>query len=657
MKTSASPYRLFIVLSSLLLSLGALEAHGQDAQSQEVSAAEKAPAVGEATPAEAVGPTDPAELEAFIDGVMAAQMKSRHIPAATISVVKDGKLFFAKGYGFADIEKKTPVEADKTMFRVGSTSKLFTWTAVMQLAERGKLDLDADVNTYLKTFKIPATYPEPITLKNLLTHTPGFEEGGIGYLIVKDKSKIVPLRESLAAHIPERVRPPGTWASYSNYGAALAGLIVENVSGMPFDDYIKKNILEPLDMRHSTFEEPLPKDLAPDMATSYKWKNGEFEPGFFEFIGNFGPAGSLSSTATDMANFMIAHLQLGRFDDHRILEEKTARLMHSRLFTADPRLPGMAYGFYQEDIDGYHAIAHGGDTVFFHSDLVLFPKQNVGLFVSYAANGTIARMELVDAFVKRYFPNEEPAVPKPPDGFKERAKEVAGTYRFTRRNWSDLEKVLTLPSVVSVTPKPDGTLVTSGIFKEPWHWTEVEPYLYRQIDGVLKLAFEKDKDGRVGHLVFSNFPFMPAYRIPWYDTPGFNYLLLGLALLLCVTTLVSFFLHRKERKLEPAGAKWAVRIAALVGLLTPIFFIIVIAIFSAGEEQLLSGYPPTLTAALMLPILTSILTIAVVYFAIICWKRKYWTRFRRLHYTLFAVLAVGLVWFYWYWNVLGVQYG
>ena len=166
---TVSRVRIFLVAAALvfLFSNGLMAA--------EEMAAEEAVS----TP-EAVGPTDPVELEAFIDGMMAAHMPSRDIPAATIAVVKDGELFFAKGYGFADRENRTPVEADTTLFRIASISKLFTWTAVMQLAERGQLDLDADVNTYLKSFQIPATYPEPITMKHLLSHTPGFEEGALG---------------------------------------------------------------------------------------------------------------------------------------------------------------------------------------------------------------------------------------------------------------------------------------------------------------------------------------------------------------------------------------------------------------------------------------------------------------------------------------------
>jgi CubicO group peptidase (beta-lactamase class C family) len=637
---------LFATVFLLLLAAGLFAAPTEEASTEDAAAV-----------AAAFGPTDPAELEAFIDGMMAAHMPSRDIPAATIAVVKDGELFFAKGYGYADREKKIPVKADTTLFRPGSTSKLFTWTAVMQLAERGQLDLDADVNTYLTSFQIPATYPEPITMKHLLTHTAGFEDGSLGYLIVKDRDKLMGMREALEAHMPERVRPPGTWSSYSNWGTALAGLIVEEISGMSFAEYVEKNIFVPLQMNHSTFREPLPEDLAPDMAVGYRWKNGLYEPGYFELISDFGPAGALSSTATDMANFMIAHLQLGRFGDQRILEEETARQMHSQLYTPDPRLPGMDYGFYESDVLGQHVIGHGGDTVFFHSDLALFPEYNEGLFVSYVAHGGRARWELVEAFVRRYLPHEEPEVPEPPEDFAERAKKYAGNFRFTRHNWSDLEKIISMPNVIKVVPTKDNTLMTTGILEDPWHWVEVEPNFFQQIDGDLTLAFIEDENGKINHMAISLLPFMPAYRIAWYASPNFNYFVLAVGLLLCVTTLISAFRHRKARKEDPSRARWAVRLAWLVSALTLIFWIAVVIIVSSAGEDLFSGFPPTLTAALMLPIVITVLTIGVAVFAVLVWKGGYWTRFRRIHYTLFAIFAIGLVWFYWYWNVLGVQYG
>src|SRR5215475_13481948 len=139
------------------------------------------------------GPTTPAEMESFMDGFMAVQLPTAGVAGVTVSVVKDGQLFFAKGYGYADPDKRIPVDPDKTLFRPGSISKTFTWTAVMQLVEQGKLDLDVDVNTYLRDFKLPATFAAPVTLRNLMTHTAGFEDGGAGYLFKDTPNELVPL--------------------------------------------------------------------------------------------------------------------------------------------------------------------------------------------------------------------------------------------------------------------------------------------------------------------------------------------------------------------------------------------------------------------------------------------------------------------------------
>jgi CubicO group peptidase (beta-lactamase class C family) len=220
----------------------------------------------------ATGLGNPAEVEAFFDGAMAAEMSARHIPGAVVSVVEDGQVLFNKGYGFADLENQTLVDPQRTLFRAGSVSKLFGATAVMQLAEQGKLDLDADVNTYLD-FKIPATFPQAITLKNLLTHTAGFEDIGQD-LFNLNAEEIQTLGQYLKTHIPARVFPPGKLAAYSNYGAALAAYIVEGVSGLPFTEYVEKNIFTPLGMSHSTFLQPLPADLAGDLSSGYDFVRG-----------------------------------------------------------------------------------------------------------------------------------------------------------------------------------------------------------------------------------------------------------------------------------------------------------------------------------------------------------------------------------------------
>src|SRR5688572_24051006 len=213
-----------------------------------------------------------ADVETFLDGMVPLQLALSDIAGATVSVVKDGKLLFAKGYGFADVQKKQKVSPQDTLFRPGSISKLFTWTAVMQLFEQGKLDLDRDVNEYLD-YKIPDAFGKPITLKHILTHTPGFEEQ-IKDLFLTDSTK-PNLGQYLKTHIPGRIYPPGTVPAYSNYATAVAGYIVERVSGRPFDEYVAENILKPLNMTRSTFTQPLPADLAPLMSNGYRLRSEE----------------------------------------------------------------------------------------------------------------------------------------------------------------------------------------------------------------------------------------------------------------------------------------------------------------------------------------------------------------------------------------------
>jgi len=275
--------------------------------------------------APSAGLTDPKELEAFLDDLLARQLAERHIPGASLAVVKDGQLFFAKGYGYANLEQRTPLVADQTLVRVGSIAKPFTWTAVLQLVEQGKLDLNADVNTYLADFKIPATYPAPITLAHLLTHTAGFEDRGLGLTVFRPDD-LEPPGTYLADAMPARVFPPGTVTAYSNYGATLAGYIVERVSHQPFEQYVQQHILEPLDMRHSTFAQQLPSDLAAHLAVSYAYDE-MYHAKPFEYF-QIAPAGGLSATATDIAQFMIAQLQNGRLGAARIIQAATVTHMH-----------------------------------------------------------------------------------------------------------------------------------------------------------------------------------------------------------------------------------------------------------------------------------------------------------------------------------------
>ena len=199
---------------------------------------------------------DPTELGAYVEGFVTGRMYDEGVVGVTVAIVKDGQRIFSRGYGFDDLEAQRHVDASRSLFRPGSISKTFTWTAIMQLHEQGELDLEEDIQSYLPNVAIAKAFDRPITVLDLMAHRPGFEESALGHLIGNKPEAVLSLVDYLNSHQPKRVYPPGEVPAYSNYGAGLAGLIVANVSGLPFEDYMEQRILLPLGMTHSTFREP-----------------------------------------------------------------------------------------------------------------------------------------------------------------------------------------------------------------------------------------------------------------------------------------------------------------------------------------------------------------------------------------------------------------
>ena len=422
------------------------------------------------------------DLEAWLDGFMPNALNTAQVPGAVVVVVKDGAVLYEKGYGYADYANHIPVDAHTTLFRPGSITKLFTWTAVMQLVEQGKINLDADVNTYLD-FKIPPYHGVPVTMRQLMTHRAGFSETARDLLFFGRPPP--PLEDVLKRYVPPRIFGPAGGPGYSNYGAAVAGYIVQRVSGESFDDYIARHIFAPLNMGHSTFVQPLPAAFVPNMSKGYTtWdKPG---PGF-EIV-NVPPAGSLTSTGDDMSHFMIAHLQNGRYGSGQILQPQTAIAMHTTVTRAFPDLAGNLLGFYQQNINGHRVIAHGGDTDYFHSDLSLFLDDNVGLFISVNGRGKdgmgeFVRGNLFEGFADRYFPGPPPPVSTVDLATaKAHAAMIAGPYISTRRSDSTFVALVGLiqPNVVtanadgSISAAPEGQMET---------FDEIRPFLWQQRNG------------------------------------------------------------------------------------------------------------------------------------------------------------------------------
>ena len=515
---SGQPFaRWRVCLRTVVLALGVVLLAPAVAQEPAPVPAPTAAVAPAAAPAAARALTA-ADLETWLDGLMPSALRSAGVPGAVVVVVKDGQALLEKGYGFADWEKALPVDPARTLFRPGSISKLFTWTAVMQLVEQGKLDLDADLNRYLD-FKVPARDGKALTLRHAMTHTTGLEEVGRGLIVygasTPDNGDV------LKGYIPPYLYAPGTTQGYSNWATALAGYIVQRVSGQSFDAYVEQHIFAPLGMRQSTFRQPLPEALRGQMSQGYISVDGK--PKGYEIV-SMPPAGSLAAPGADMARFMLAYLQGGQLDGQRILRPETVALMHTRITRGLPDLNGIGLGFYQQDLNGHRALGHGGDTILFHSELILLPDDGIGLYVSVNAPGRHdlgkwLRERLYQGFADRYLPDARAPVDTGVDlaTAEAHADLLAGAYRTSRREDSTFLSILQLVSPVRVEVAGQGrvALELGGSRSE---FREIRPFLWQEVNGKRRLQalVENGKVTRWGlepyvfAFVFEPVPFMAS---------------------------------------------------------------------------------------------------------------------------------------------------
>jgi CubicO group peptidase (beta-lactamase class C family) len=599
-----------------------------------------------------------ADVSAFLDGVMPLQLAREDIAGAVIVVVKDGKILFAKGYGYANVEKRIPVSPDATLFRPGSISKLFNWTAIMQQVEQGKLDLDRDVNEYLD-LKIPPTFPKPITLRDIMTHTAGFEETA-QELFVADAAHLTPLGDYVKTHLPERIFPPFTTPAYSNYATTMAGYILQRVSSEPFDDYIDNHIFHPLGMMHCTVRQPLPDALKPLMSEGYRVASQPAKP--FEFV-EAAPAGSSSVTGTDMARFMIAHLQDGQYEAAQILRPDTMRLMHSRQFSNLPDMNSMALGFYEESRNGHRIIGHAGDTEYFHSDLHLILDKQVGFFVSYnsAGKGEISpRDALWHAFLDRYYPYEPPAATAVANAAED-ARLVSGRYISSRRAQTTVLKVLNVLGEPKVFANAGDTISVDALKDlngQPKKFQEIGPLMFREVHGQGRVAFKRDDAGQLVMVI--DYPFFVFQRSPGAENGTFNLWMIIAAIAIFVLTLLLWPVGALLRKhyghplnLTPQQRRLRL-IVRLTCLLDLVFLVLFVGFFAMAEKDigiLSPRFNPLLRTIQLVGWLGLLGTLAALYGAWQSWKERHWW-LSRLGDTLIAVSCLGFVWFVFVWNML-----
>jgi CubicO group peptidase (beta-lactamase class C family) len=555
------------------------------------------------------------------------------IPGAVVVVVKDGQILTSRGFGYSDVKKRKPVDPHTTLFRPGSISKLFTWTAVMQQVQQGKLNLDEDVNKYLD-FKIPPRNGKPITLRNIMTHTSGFEEQVMD-LIAVDQDKYVPYDEILKRWVPKRVYDPGTTPAYSNWATALAGYIVSRVSGEPFEAYIERHVFAPAGMKLATFRQPLPANLKPLMAEGYQ--PGSDKPYGYEFVG-VAPAGSLAASGDDMGRFMIAHLA----NPSPLLNPQTKALMHTTANTPIPGLQSMSLGFYQSNINGHRVDSHGGDTVAFHSDLHLFLNDGVGLYVSFNSPGKegaahALRTALLEEFADRYFPASN-ANAKPLDAKTARAnaEKLTGTWSTSRRSFSSFIGITDFISQTKVGVDEDGRpVVGGGLFAglggQARKWQAVGPMLWQDPDSHEMLGAKVVDGEAVRFSLGSVAPIIVWDRTPWYQNSSWLLPLTYLSLAVLFLTVVLWPVRAIVRR-RYGGAlgiegrdlkayRWS-RIAAVAIFATLIGWIVTISTMFGDLNYLSASFLPVVLTLQVITIVTFIGGfLALLWYAVTVWRR------------------------------------
>jgi CubicO group peptidase (beta-lactamase class C family)/cytochrome b561 len=604
---------------------------------------------------------DQADLTAFFDGILPLQLERSDIGGASVMVMKDGNVLLEKGYGYADVKAKKAVDPASTIFRLASISKLFTWVSVMQLEEQGKLNLDTDVNQYLD-FKIRPAFNKPITLRNLMTHTGGFEET-LDDIILIDLKKAVSFRDYLIRNQPMRIYQPGEIPAYSNYGVGLASYIVQRVSGEGFAQYVQEHIFGPLGMTHSSFDQPLQKSL--ENLPSEGYRNDTTKPPVgFEIFNPVG-AGGISSSAGDMGRFGQALLNGGELDGKRILKPETLALMWTPQFRASSQLPPICMGFYQDWRNHLRWIGHEGDLIAFHSLFFVEPTQKIVLFVSYnsAGGGGLPRPEIIDFFSDRYFPGA-PAV----QDLKTQAsdlKAVEGTYQSTRRDDTTKFKLSSIFSERTASVDKDGVLTLENSRDLRGHaikWKPIGKDLW-QAEGEQQRIFAiRDGSNRVVRLAV-DFPGVQMQRVPWYENKAWVWVALGssvgILLLVIYASIVRtwkrLFQRRRPRPEPQPGTIWltaAPRLAAflwiaLLGSLTGY-------LISVGDDLM----PPTPAWFKWFALENAIAMVAIVVstLAVIAGIKAWGRDFRfitRLKFSFVALACAFLSWFAIHWHILG----
>jgi CubicO group peptidase (beta-lactamase class C family) len=615
----------------------------------------------------AQGQIDPIEMEAFFDEFLTSAMAEHHVPGAAIVVVKNSEIMFAKGYGYANLENQIPVDPETTIFRWASVSKLFPIAGVLRLVAQGKMDLDADVNQYLRDWQVPNDFSTPIRVRDLLQHTDGFGSADFD-VYASGIDDLEPMGTYLARNVKSPVQEPGNLIAYGSDGTSLAGHLLEQISGSRFEDHIAVSFFEPLGMHYSTFYQVLPPEYQENIAPIYSYEEDTdvFVPSQFLLL-NTPPSGGLSASPLDMAYFVIALLNDGRFEGAQVLSPTSAQAMLEQQYEPSPGFPGVTFGFFEHFYGDQRGLIRDGSGLRTRAQVYLLPEHSLGYIYVQNTSGDDVIDELNELFIDTFYPApENPLVATPTN----ENSHLSGFYRLVQTNEHTFVKSESLIlGELRVEVNPDSSLTITplgfgdvyGGFEGSHQWVEIAPQVFRRIDRERYVAFVQDENSQNTYL-FSGSGYHGAYyRLPWYEASNIQFLWMGMCLFVIVSGLViwpfGLLSGGRGRSLPAKLARWVgsgTSLLVLIGFFGSFFALFIKQI--AAHPSLAFGMSPLALAMQGALLLGAILGLATPVFAVLAWKESYWSVWGRIHYTALAAATLAFIWWLNYWNLVGFRY-
>jgi CubicO group peptidase (beta-lactamase class C family) len=610
--------------------------------------------------------TDAARLADFVDGAVADAMQRDHIAGVSVAIVGRDAVLLTKGYGISALNPRTEMTAD-TLCRVGSISKTIVWIALMQLVEQGKIKLSDPINRYLpKSLQVPDEgFAQPIQVWHLMSHTAGFEQTVLGHMVVDDPRRELPLRTYLARYRPHRVLPPGKIAVYSNYGAALAGIIVSQVSGMPWEDFAERQVLRPLGMRLATFREALPPDLAADrglpkpidgaaaalLSRGFRWRNDRLEEAPPEFITHYAPAGAMAANADDMAAYMRALLNPESLAG--VLTAQSFRTLLQPLFSNAPSFGTNYHGFFQFPLPGSRfAFGHDGETLYQNAVMIIAPDLGLGIFIATNTSSGLDFVQRLPTLIGLHLLGDNPPPAADPlsaaNTSKHATLEIEGNYRPLRRAYFRTERAFLNLMEVNVKLAGNGDVIVSGLSADTTRFAPVQDGVYQELGAANRIEFRRE-DGDL--LLLNPDGVEPLQRIGFFAGSTWLLLIVLLAQVAAVGGSIQLLREIGNRRGPDAAGAW--HIGSGLWLIAFVLAWMGIAPWLRDTNALLMQYPGKVFPVACWLFAAAALTTAVLTAAVLAVRPRTWS-WRRwagvgASYLIFGACAVTLR----YWGLLG----